>query len=241
VSNFTLAALDIETVPISESASLWQRRRDDEFPPIHTHKIVAATYAAVDSKGKFTLVELGDNNVGERLLLKRIVPLIDQDDQLLYTFNGRAFDLLVVTHRLLNYGMDLSWFYNSKEWTYRFDRNLHYDISDVFGCYARPTGLDAFSLLSGLPGKGNTHGDDVIGMYNADRYQDISTYCTSDTIQTLLVGMRLGFLQDMINRDEFTIRAAGVFNGIRDDDRPEISNICNYDSDKYFCVQEKLR
>ncbi len=232
-------AFDLETVPTSESAGSWKQKREDEFPPLHTHRIVAASAAIAGEDGGFRLVEYGAHEFSEPEMIEGMVDeLTKEDGTLIYSINGRGFDFPVLNHRLLNYGGDLSWFFNTHGFTHRYDASMHFDISDVFGCYHRQTGLAALAILSGLPGKGDFNGDAVLDMYNDDKLVEISLYCTSDAVQTLLVGLRMAFLMNRFTDERFQELAGSVLRDVKRDSRPEISKLAKIDSSKFWCLDK---
>lgn len=109
------------------------------------------------------------------------------------TWNGRSFDMPVLSLRSFRHGINLAWYYGNKDYRYRYSEDKHADLMDAMADYgaARFLKLDAIAQLAGLPGKhGDMDGSKVAGMYAEGKIEQIANYCTSDTLQTAFVFLR---------------------------------------------------
>jgi predicted PolB exonuclease-like 3'-5' exonuclease len=64
-------------------------------------------------------------------------------------------------------------------------------------------GFHLLAQLIGLPGKGEIHGSDVQGLWEAGRRQDIACYCRRDVIQTYLLFLRVELMRGRIDAERY--------------------------------------
>ena len=134
------------------------------------------------------------------------------------TWNGRGFDLPVISMRSLKLGVPCGWYYADRDVRYRFSQEGHLDLGDFLSDYgaSRMMKLGDVSRLVGLPGKtGGVTGSSVHDVYletvarAADRefcerrMSEVGRYCLQDAIQTALVFLRTRFHLGKIDRDEY--------------------------------------
>jgi hypothetical protein len=117
---------------------------------------------------------------------------------ILVTFNGRCFDLPVIEHRSLRYGLGSAVYFSTRDrfsnYRYRFAPEFHFDILEFltnFGACPRTT-LDAVAKHIGLPGKTELDGAQIEGEYERGNLAGIAEYCMRDVALTFFV-----FLQCM--------------------------------------------
>src|SRR5262249_7484850 len=59
-----------------------------------------------------------------------------------------------------------------------------------YGAFRLVGGLNVLAKMLGLPGKMDIAGDQVLQLYREGRLQDISDYCTFDTLDTYFIFLR---------------------------------------------------
>ena len=155
------------------------------------------TRSGADAESSFSLelrsrrTDQGD----EAAILQELREDFLQSDRLV-TWNGRSFDMPVLSCRALHCGVDWRFWH---EWRHRFSNYKtplkHYDLLDQLGDFgaARGLRLDRVAKLCGAPGKQGMHGSDVPVLWaenkNGDRDR-IELYCQSDVINLWLVYLR---------------------------------------------------
>jgi predicted PolB exonuclease-like 3'-5' exonuclease len=137
----------------------------------------------------------------------------------LVTWNGRGFDLPVLSMRALKLGVPFGWYYRSRDIRYRYSDEGHLDLMDSLGDYgaSRNAKLGDVARLIGLPGKiGEVKGSGVHDIYLStlgeqdtkivrDRQDAVGRYCLQDTIQTALIFLRSRFHVGKIERNEYNL------------------------------------
>jgi hypothetical protein len=119
----------------------------------------------------------------------------------LVTWNGRTFDLPVISMRSLKHGVSCGWYYKSKDVRYRYSAEGHCDLMDHMSDFgaSRQMKLGDFARLCGLPGKTDMSGDKVDVLYreaaarpevSQELAAKIKRYCQQDTLQTALGHVR---------------------------------------------------
>ena len=135
----------------------------------------------------------------------------------LVTWNGRTFDLPVLSMRAFKLGVPFDWYYKDRNLRYRYSDEGHLDLMDYLGDYgaSRNAKLGDVARLIGLPGKvGEVSGAGVHDIYKSTldepdidvsrkKQQSVSRYCLQDTIQTALIFLRSRFHLGKIDRDEY--------------------------------------
>ena len=81
--------------------------------------------------------------------------------------------------RCLRHGVPLHFFFNDRDYRYRYTDAGHIDLYDFLSEHgaARVGSLDAVARVIGLPGKVGVDGSQVEGLYNAGQLQLIKNYC----------------------------------------------------------------
>lgn len=136
----------------------------------------------------------------ERLILDKFGAGMSEDVHLV-TWNGRGFDLPVISMRSLKHGVSCGWYYKNKDVRYRYSTEGHLDLMDYLSDYggSRQMRLGDCARLIGLPGKTDMSGDKVDVLYrqvaerpelSAERAAKIRRYCQQDTLQTALLFVR---------------------------------------------------
>ena len=209
----------------------------EPFPPPQAHRVVALAYVDVElDVAKSPRYKCGEvrttcmwderrDPVAERecelFLLSSFSKSVDQlassGKVTLVTWNGRGFDLPVISLRSLKLGVPCEWYYADRDVRYRFSQEGHLDLMDFLSDYgaARNMKLGDVARLVGLPGKTDMTGASVHSVYletvaraadpalSALRRNEVARYCLQDAIQTALVFLRTRFHLGKVDRDEY--------------------------------------
>jgi hypothetical protein len=123
--------------------------------------------------------------------------------------------------RCLRHGVPLRFFFDDKDYRYRYTDSGHIDLYDFLSEHgaARVGSLDSIARVVGLPGKVGVDGSQVEGLYNAGQIQAIKNYCLMDVTQTAFVLLRYRLLQGFIDRDSYRRLANALFDSLTADGR----------------------
>ena len=134
----------------------------------------------------------------------------------LVTFNGRGFDLPVIEHRSLRYGLGSAAYFSTRDkfsnYRYRFAPEFHFDILEFLTNYGATfkTSLDAVAKLLGLPGKTEMDGAQVEGQYERGNLAGIAEYCMSDVALTYFIFLACQRMRGLLRGDANAVRAEAV-------------------------------
>lgn len=112
-------------------------------------------------------------------------------------WNSGSFDLPVLLARALVHHVPVGDFYTIGRpydgYLKRYSEGLHRDLMDLQSHYgATPRlRLDEMAVLLGLPGKLDTHGDEVFALYTAGDHDRIHAYCQHDVLTTAWIYARM--------------------------------------------------
>lgn len=196
--------LDIETI---RDERLWSPPADkpDAFPPPFAHQVICVGCVLLESgrnaEGYVQTVRVGvleaEPELGaderERVVLGRFAEFVAERRPGLVTWNGGAFDLPVLMHRSMKFGICHPWYYQAKGTRYRYSEEGHCDLADQMSNFgATPKlSLDGMARLIGLPGKfGDIDGSTVGQAYADGRTEAIGSYCLADAAQTACLWLR---------------------------------------------------
>jgi predicted PolB exonuclease-like 3'-5' exonuclease len=128
------------------------------------------------------------------------VRLVQERRPTLITFNGRGFDLPVITARCMRYGIPFPYRF-TKSVSHRYGDAIsgHFDVMDHLSDFGatKPASLDAWARLVGMPGKGDVSGDDVAKLYADGQLDKIRAYCLDDVVQHYAIGLRVHLLRGL--------------------------------------------
>lgn len=219
----TYLVLDIETVP---DGDLYEHPEVEEgkerpFPPLWAHRPIVLGVLWLDEAYQFKRLGTIGEHDDEPALLRDFASFADQWRPNLVTYNGRAFDLPVLTLRCLRHGIPMRFFFQDKDYRYRFSDAGHIDVFDFLSDHgaARPGSLDAIARVIGLPGKVGVDGSQVEGLYGAGQVDMIKRYCLSDVAQTAFVFLRWRLLQGMLDLPSYQRAARALYDGLAADGR----------------------
>jgi hypothetical protein len=112
----------------------------------------------------------------------------------LVSFNGRTFDMPVLTLRALRHRMDWQKMHTRTRERYANHKGppFHVDLMDLLGNYgaARNFKMNEVATVLELPGKQGLDGKMIEQAYQEGRLKEIAEYCVGDVILTRLIYLR---------------------------------------------------
>ena len=190
--------LDIETVPDRTLYTPEVKAGEERaFPPLWAHRPIVLGVLWLDETYRFKRLGVIGEGKEEPDMLSDFSAFVERERPHLVTYNGRGFDLPVIALRCLRHGVPLGFYYQDRDYRYRYSDEGHFDLCDALTDHgaARAMGLDAIARLIGLPGKVGVDGSQVEGLFNAGQLEVIKDYCLSDVAQTALLLFRFRLLQ----------------------------------------------
>lgn len=186
----------------------WKAPEDNPnlFAPIPCHGIAAIGGLLFEVSDKYnrclsigTFGKPGDEST-EHSRLKAFLEFYRKENPVIVTFNGRGFDIPVIWHRMMHFGMQIPEFFEY-DFTYRFSKKLHYDFSDVMSDYNASvrSKLDIICEVIGLPGKVDVDGSMVHGLFEKGEYAKIHSYVQCDVIQEAYTFLRYMHVREEIS------------------------------------------
>jgi predicted PolB exonuclease-like 3'-5' exonuclease len=200
--------LDIETIPDPELPRLDD---SDRVPPPPFNQIVTLGCLLLEDYVPRKIGVVGEGK-GERDMLVDFAGWLDRSRPCIITWNGRGFDMPVITSRALKHGVPMPWWFSDRHTRYRFSPEGHLDLMDFLADYgaAKSSRLDVFAKLVGLPGKVGVDGSQVAPMVHAGRLDEVNAYCLCDVAQTAGLFLRVQLLRGVIERARYTELARGL-------------------------------
>lgn len=215
--------LDIETVPDAElyRPPEGSKPEDRPFPPLYAHRPIVLGVCWLDEAYGFRRLGVIGESKDERQMLADFSQFADDYRPHLVTFNGRGFDLPVIALRCLRQGVPLRFFFQDRDYRYRFSDAGHIDLYDFISEHgaARVGSLDALARVIGLPGKCGLDGSQVEGLYNAGELETIKRYCLCDVAQTTFLFLRYRLMQGAIEVGEYQRLATRLYDALAADGR----------------------
>ncbi|MDB4964398.1 MAG: 3-5 exonuclease, PolB-like protein [Myxococcales bacterium] len=215
--------LDIETIPDPDLYKAPDQPSGSEkpFPPLYAHRPIVIGVLWLDEQYGFRRIGVIGDHDDEFAMLSDYSSFVEQYRPHIVTFNGRSFDLPVIMLRCLRHGVPLHFFFNDKDYRYRYTDAGHIDLYDFLSEHgaARVGSLDAVAHVIGLPGKVGVDGSQVEGLYHSGQIQLIKDYCLMDVAQTAFVLLRYRLLQGALDRDSYRRVATALFEALAVDGR----------------------
>ena len=152
-----------------------------------------------------------DEAQDEPYILKRFLldGLTTRNPQLV-GFNSRNADLRILTQRAITNGLslkNLSDRLDAKPWD-----SLDVDLMEMLSGFGKnyAVSLHEIATLSGIPGKLDTTGDDVCGLWYSGRRREIVQYNCFDALTTYLVWLRMAYFSGRFSDAEYRVEQQRV-------------------------------
>lgn len=210
--------VDLETIEYKPTYDSWLETQQDKenlrFPPPFTWEIICLGYAKLED---LYLTKLGVScNSKEKEGLELFSQAVEDNEAQLITYNGRSFDLPVISYRCLHYGIPMGWYHEDRsDYKYRYKSDKHFDVKDYLSEYGQHLiSLDNVCKLIGLPGKMDTKGEDVVRLHALGKKDDIIAYCITDVLQTLFVFYRLEYVRGALSKTNYLDRVSDTYKKI---------------------------
>lgn len=188
--------LDIEAIHDPAMPPYMPREGADTFPPPPYWQIV--TIGLLWADDALCTKRIGVLEGDEPTMLSKLVGIVRKHRPDLVTFNGRKFDMPVITARCMQHGIAFPERF-ARDVNYRFTDAGHFDVADFLTDYGagRQASLDAWAKMIGMPGKLDCNGSDVAQMMADGKLADVQAYCMADVAQTHAVRLRLELVRSM--------------------------------------------
>jgi 3'-5' exonuclease len=200
--------LDIETIPDPE---LPRADDSDKVPAPPFNQIVTIGCLLLDDYSPKRLGVLGEGK-DERGMLTDLAAYLGKTRPTIVTWNGRGFDMPVITSRTFRHGVPMPWWYSDRSTRYRYSPEGHFDLMDFLADFgaAKSSKLDVFAKLVGFPGKVGVDGSQVAPMVHAGKLDEVNAYCLCDVAQTAAIFLRTELLRGAVSREEYGEHAKGL-------------------------------
>ncbi|MEI7946337.1 MAG: 3'-5' exonuclease [bacterium] len=160
---------------------------------------------------------INDETQDEATILRRFLleGLALKNPQLV-GFNSRNSDLRILLQRAIIHGIDIKALaerLQAKPW-----ESQDVDLMELVSGFGKNTSvsLNELAQLSGIPGKLDTTGDDVCGLWYAGKRQEIINYNCFDALTTYLVWLRMAFVSGKFTKEEYRLEQLRVRKLIED-------------------------
>jgi len=168
----------------------------DAFVPVTFHVPIAVAVARVGADFRLQDISALD---APRFDSKRMVELFwkgvgHYDRSVLVDFNGRGFDLPLLTFAAFRYGLSCPRYFADDRFGFRYRfTDRHLDLMEwlsEYGAVRVAGGLDLLAKLLGKPGKMTTTGARVAELWADGKLAEINAYCIHDVLDTYFVFLR---------------------------------------------------
>ena len=134
----------------------------------------------------------------EKSILQKFVHAIGQRQPQLVGFNSRGSDLKILVQRAIASGLSFPEFCRrpEKPWEgvdyFARDNDCHIDLMEILSGYGagKSIALNEIAMLSGIPGKFESDGEEVAPMWLDGKWREIVQYNCFDALTTYLVWLR---------------------------------------------------
>lgn len=196
-----LLCVDIETVP---DRGIMPADWGEKFPKPAWHKVVAISFVEADivqgedgERYEVTCCRSGgEANWDEGRLLEAWWSFFANRPSRAVSYNGRAFDFLVLRLRAMMHGVSAGCWHRAgtrhENYTARFNPDWHCDLMEVLAEHGAGTrmSLDDVAHAVGLPGKVGGHGSEVAGMVERGEIEQVRRYCEGDVANLFALYVR---------------------------------------------------
>jgi predicted PolB exonuclease-like 3'-5' exonuclease len=226
--------LDIETIPDPELP-----RQDDSerVPPPPFNQIVTLGCMLLEDYVPKRLGVVGERK-SEGEMLADFAQWLDSRRPTVITWNGRSFDMPVITSRALRHGIAMPWWFTDRNTRYRYSTEGHFDLMDFLADFGatKNTRLDVYAKLVGFPGKVGLDGSQVLPLVHAGKLDEVSAYCLCDVAQTAAIFLRVELLRGAFDRARYRELAAGLLAFI--DAQPKLEPIATKVDRRRFLLED---
>ncbi|HSY24891.1 MAG TPA: 3'-5' exonuclease [Polyangiaceae bacterium] len=226
--------LDIETIPDPELP-----RQDDSerVPPPPFNQIVTLGCLLLEDHVPKRLGVVGEGKT-EGEMLTDFAEWLDAKRPTVVTWNGRGFDMPVITSRALKHGITMPWWFSDRNTRYRYSVDGHFDLMDFLADFgaAKNARLDIYAKLVGFPGKVGVDGSQVQPMVHAGRLEEVNAYCLCDVAQTAAIFLRVELLRGSFGRARYRELAETLLAFI--DGHPRVAPVAAAIQRKRFLLDE---
>src|SRR5579864_2278201 len=230
----THLVLDIETIPDPELP-----RQDDSerVPPPPFNQIVTLGCLLLEDYVPKRLGVVGENGT-EGQMLTDFAHWLDAKRPTVVTWNGRGFDMPVITSRALKHGVTMPWWFSDRNTRYRYSTDGHFDLMDFLADFgaAKNARLDVYARLVGFPGKIGVDGSKVQPLVFAGKMDEVNSYCLCDVVQTAAIFLRVELLRGSFDRARYKEVAKGLLAFI--DEQPRLAGIAGEIDRRRFLLEE---
>lgn len=226
--------LDIETIPDPE---LPRQDDGDRVPPPPYNQIVTLGCLLLEDYAPKRLGVVGERKSEGEMLLD-FAHWLDQKKPTVVTWNGRSFDMPVITSRALRHGVPMPWWFTDRNTRYRYSTDGHFDLMDFLADFgaAKNARLDVYARLVGFPGKTGIDGSKVLPMVHAGRIEEVNSYCLCDVVQTAGIFLRVELLRGSFDRARYRELAKGLLAFI--DEQPRLVGVAGEIDRRRFLLEE---
>jgi predicted PolB exonuclease-like 3'-5' exonuclease len=225
--------LDIETIPDPE---LPRPDESDRVPPPPYNQIVTLGCMLLEDHVPKRLGVVGEH-ADEARMLTDFAQWLDSKRPTVVTWNGRGFDMPVITSRALKHGVPMPWWFNDRNTRYRYSTEGHFDLMDFLAGFGatKQARLDAYAKLVGFPGKVGVDGSQVLPMVHAGKLDEVNAYCLCDVVQTAAIFLRVELLRGTFDRARYQELARGMLAFI--DAEPRLAPIADKIARESFVLE----
>ena len=153
------------------------------------------------------------------------------------TWNGRGFDMPVITSRALRHGISMPWWLTDRNTRYRYSTEGHFDLMDFLADFGatKNARLDVYAKLVGFPGKVGVDGSQVAPLVHAGKLDEVNAYCLCDVAQTAAIFLRVELLRGSFDRARYRELARGLLAFI--DEHPRLAPVAEKMDRARFLVE----
>jgi predicted PolB exonuclease-like 3'-5' exonuclease len=185
-----------------------------DFLPVAFHQAVAISAVIADDFGMFLKVSSMEGK-DEQEMISAFLSFIDRKNPKLVSFNGRSFDFPMLLTRAMRYNLSCPAYFetDNKElgkskwdsYRYRYSDRFHVDLMDHISDFGAIRGLklDHLCSMSGLPGKYDVSGEQVMDLYLKGEIEKIKEYCESDTLNTYWLYLKYELLKGNVTFEDY--------------------------------------
>jgi predicted PolB exonuclease-like 3'-5' exonuclease len=217
----THLVLDIETIPDPELPRVEEGER---VPPPPFNRIVTLGCMLLEDYAPRRLGVVGEGKE-EGEMLADFAVWLDAKKPTVVTWNGRGFDMPVITSRALRHGISMPWWFTDRNTRYRYSTDGHFDLMDFLADFGatKNARLDVYAKLIGFPGKVGVDGSQVLPLVHAGRNDEVNAYCLCDVAQTAAIFLRVELLRGSFDRARYRELARGLLTFL--DEHPRVAPV----------------